>query len=109
MPKHNKAKDYDKLVSDQWNNVIRTVPMDDIPIEVINEIMIHFKDGTVKSVDISKLMDDPSTEYHRLEVAINKQLDKLQDKIKHIDWIVDQPLIRKKVEEAKTELFKDKK
>ena len=109
MPQHNEAKDYDKLVSDQWDALIKEVPMDDIPIEVINEILIHFKDGTVKSVDISKLMADPDTDYKRLESAIDKQIQKLSDKINHIDWIVDRPKVQDKVEQAKKELFKDKK
>tara|TARA_A100001011_G_C14296967_1_gene838894 strand:- start:2198 stop:2527 length:330 start_codon:yes stop_codon:yes gene_type:complete len=109
MPQHNEAKDYDKLVSDQWDALIKEVPMDDIPIEVINEILIHFKDGTVKSVDISKLMADPDTDYKKLESAIDKQIQKLSDKINHIDWIVDRPKVQNKVEQAKAELYKDKK
>ncbi len=109
MPQHNEAKNYDKLVSDQWDALIKEVPMDDIPIEVINEILIHFKDGTVKSVDISKLMADPNTDYKRLESAIDKQIQKMSDKINHIDWIVDRPKVQNKVEQAKAELFKDKK
>ena len=109
MPQHNEAKNYDKLVTDQWDALIKEVPMDDIPIEVINEILIHFKDGTVKSVDISKLMADPDTDYKRLESAIDKQIQKLSDKINHIDWIVDRPKVQNKVEQAKAELFKDKK
>jgi hypothetical protein len=109
MPQPNEAKNYDKLVSDQWDALIKEVPMDDIPIEVINEILIHFKDGTVKSVDISKLMADPDTDYKKLESAIDKQIQKLSDKINHIDWIVDRPKVQNKVEQAKAELFKDKK
>jgi hypothetical protein len=109
MPQHNEAKNYDKLVSDQWDALIKEVPMDDIPIEVINEILIHFKDGTVKSVDISKLMADPDTDYKKLESAIDKQIQKLSDKINHIDWIVDRPKVQNKVEQAKAELYKDKK
>ena len=91
MPQPNEAKNYDKLVSDQWDALIKEVPMDDIPIEVINEILIHFKDGTVKSVDISKLMAEPNTDFKKLESAIDKQIQKLSDKINHIDWIVDRP------------------
>ena len=109
MPQHNEAKNYDKLVSDQWDALIKEVPMDDIPIVVINEILIHFKDGTVKSVDISKLMADPDTDYKKLESAIDKQIQKLSDKINHIDWIVDRPKVQNKVEQAKAELYKDKK
>ena len=109
MPQPNEAKNYDKLVSDQWDALIKEVPMDDIPIEVINEILIHFKDGTVKSVDISKLMAEPNTNFKKLESAIDKQIQKMSDKINHIDWIVDRPKVQNKVEQAKKELFKDKK
>ena len=109
MPQPNEAKNYDKLVSDQWDALIKEVPMDDIPIEVINEILIHFKDGTVISVDISKLMAEPNTDFKKLESAIDKQIQKLSDKINHIDWIVDRPKVQNKVEQAKAELFKDKK
>ncbi len=109
MPQPNEAKNYDKLVSDQWDALIKEVPMDDIPIEVINEILIHFKDGTVKSVDISKLMAEPNTNFKKLESAIDKQIQKMSDKINHIDWIVDRPKVQNKVEQAKAELFKDKK
>ena len=77
MPQHKpRAKDYDKLVSDQWDQLISEVPMDDIPIEVINEILVHFKDGTVKYVDISKIMAEPNTDLKLLESAIEKQIQK---------------------------------
>ena len=41
--------------------------------------------------------------------TIDKQIQKLSDKINHIDWIVDRPKVQDKVEQAKKELFKDKK
>ena len=64
---------------------------------------------TEASVDISKLMAEPNTDFKRLESAIEKQIQKLSNKIDHIDWIVDRPKVQDKVELAKAELFKDKK
>ena len=54
-------------------------------------------------------MADPDTDYKKLESAIDKQIQKLSDKINHIDWIVDRPKVQNKVEQAKAELYKDKK
>jgi hypothetical protein len=99
---------YDKIIQRAWDRLLREVSMNDIPLELLNKVLIHFKDGTVKSVDISDIADS-KTDYQKLESALQRQLDKLQDTIAHVDWVINSKKIMDTVETAKTELFKDKK
>ena len=48
-------------------------------------------------------------DYRKLESALQRQLDKLADDIKTVDWVINSKKIIDTVEDAKTELFKDKK
>jgi hypothetical protein len=82
--------------------------MEDVPLELLNQVLIHFKDGTVKSVDISQIADS-KTDYRKLESALQRQLDKMSEKIAHVDWLMDSKKIIKEVESAKDQLFKDRK
>lgn len=111
MPKHNdndKDIDYDKIIQSQWNDLLSEIPMADVPLEVINKVLIHFKNGKIKSVDISGIADS-DLDYRKLESALQRQLDKLADDIKTVDWVINSKKIIDTVEDAKTELFKDKK
>ena len=107
MPQPKEDKNYDKIVQDQWDLLLKEVAMDDIPLELLNQVLIHFKDGTVKSVDLSQIADS-STDYRKLESALQRQLDKMSHKIKHVDWLMDSKKIIEQVESAKSELFKDR-
>jgi len=100
--------DYDKIIQSQWSKLLSEIPMKDVPLEVINQVLIHFKNGKIKSVDISEIADS-SLDYKKLESALQRQLDKLADKIETVDWVINSKKIIDTVETAKTELFKDKK
>ena len=109
MSKHNdKDIDYDKIIQSQWSKLLSEIPMKDVPLEVINQVLIHFKNGKIKSVDISEIADS-SLDYKKLESALQRQLDRLADTIVHVDWLVNTKKIIDTVETAKSELFKDKK
>jgi hypothetical protein len=108
MSKPKKDVDYDKIIQTQWNDLLSEVPMKDVPLEIINQVLIHFKNGKIKSVDISEIADS-SLDYKKLESALQRQLDRLADTIVHVDWLVNTKKIIDTVETAKSELFKDKK
>ena len=108
MSKPKKDVDYDKIIQTQWNDLQSEVPMKDVPLEIINQVLIHFKNGKIKSVDISEIADS-SLDYKKLESALQRQLDRLADTIVHVDWLVNTKKIIDTVETAKSELFKDKK
>ncbi len=108
MPQPKEDKNYDKIVQSQWDLLLKEVSMEDVPLELLNQVLIHFKDGTVKSVDISQIADS-KTDYRKLESALQRQLDKMSEKIKHVDWLMDSKKIIEEVESAKDQLFKNRK
>tara|TARA_B110001454_G_C12511400_1_gene346995 strand:+ start:292 stop:621 length:330 start_codon:yes stop_codon:yes gene_type:complete len=104
----NEDVDYDKLIQLQWSELLSEIPMNDVPLEVINQVIIHFKNGKIKSVDISEIADS-SLDYKKLESALQRQLQRLEDEIESVDWVINSKKIIDTVETAKTELFKNKK
>jgi hypothetical protein len=107
MPQPKEDKNYDKIIQAQWDKLLKEANMADIPLELLNQVLIHFKDGTVKSVDISEIADS-KTDYKKLESALQRQLDRLSEKIDHVDWVINTKKIVDTVESAKSELFKNK-
>lgn len=108
MPDYNDDVDYDKIIQQQWSDLLSEIPMKDVPLEIINKVLIQFKNGNVKTVDISEIADS-SLDYKKLESALQRQLDRLEDTIESVDWVINSKKIIDTVESAKTELFKNKK
>ena len=109
MSKHNdKDIDYDKIIQSQWSKLLSEIPMKDVPLEVINQVLIHFKNGKIKSVDISEIADS-DLDYKKLESALQRQLDRLADEIDTVDWVINSKKIIETFVKTKTELGKKKK
>jgi len=108
VPDYNDDVDYDKIIQQQWSDLLSEIPMKDVPLEIINKVLIQFKNGNVKTVDISEIADS-SLDYKKLESALQRQLDRLEDTIESVDWVINSKKIIDTVESAKTELFKNKK
>ena len=71
MPQPKEDKNYDKIIQAQWDKLLKEANMADIPLELLNQVLIHFKDGTVKSVDISEIADS-KTDYKKIRVSTSK-------------------------------------
>lgn len=73
---------------DKWKNILEEVEKKEIPVEVIDKLIVNLVDGSTIDIDIAKMLstgDDPTLIY----TALQKQLDELDDVIDDIDFHIN--------------------
>lgn len=71
-----------------WRNILKDVEKQEVPIHVLERLIVHLKDGTDVEVNIKELIAtgiDPE----EIEIRINKRLTDLDDYIINVDFFVD--------------------
>lgn len=80
-----------------WKNILKDVEKKEVPIHVLEKLMVHLKDGTQVVVDIKRLLaegHDPD----EVEVHVNTRLEELDDYIDNVDFFVDIDLVEATVQ-----------
>lgn len=84
-PKHKKLNLNSKTA---WRNIVKDVDKLEVPIHVLERLIVHLKDGTDVEVNIKELIStgiDPS----QIEDRVNKRLEDLENYIINVDFFVD--------------------
>lgn len=71
-----------------WKNILKDVDKEEVPIHVLERLIVHLKDGTDVEVNIKELLAtglDPN----EIEERVNKRLSDLDMYIKNVDFFVD--------------------
>lgn len=80
-----------------WKNILKDVDKDEVPIHVLEKLMVHLKDGTIVQIDIKKILSD-GTDPDELEKHVSARLDELDMYIDNIDFFVDIAAVEKTVQ-----------
>jgi hypothetical protein len=87
-PKRAKSKKLNLSVKSVWKNILKDVEKKEIPVHVLEKLLIYLKDGTVVTVDIKKILDEGAN-HDDVEMHINRRLVELEEYIDNIDFFVD--------------------
>jgi hypothetical protein len=71
-----------------WRNILKDIDKEEVPIHVLERLIVHLKDGTDVEVNIKELLSsglDPD----EIEERVNKRLSDLDMYIKNVDFFVD--------------------
>ena len=71
-----------------WENILSTVEKPEVPIEVLEKIIIHLIDGTKVNINILELLAD-GADPEALEQELGDKLEKLDHMIEDIDFYVN--------------------
>lgn len=71
-----------------WENILATVEKPEVPIEVLEKIIIHLIDGTKVNINIIELLAD-GADPETLERELGDKLEKLDHMIEDIDFYVN--------------------
>lgn len=82
---------------DKWQHIINDVAKPDVPINMLERIIVHLIDGTKVNVDISGLLADGG-DPDVIEQHIQHKLDELDSYIDDIDLYVDLQEVAKTVQ-----------
>lgn len=95
--KQPKPKRLNLNVKTAWKNILKDVEKDEVPIHVLEKLMVHLKDGTIVQIDVKKILSE-GTDPDELEKHVSSRLDELDMYIDNIDFFVDIEAVEKTVQ-----------
>lgn len=65
------------------------VEYQDIPIQYVQRMVIHLKNGQVIDLYIKDIVSKHGVDYRAMEQALDDKIATIEDKIKYVDWHID--------------------
>jgi len=96
-PKKSKSKKLNLNTKSQWKNILKDVEKKEVPIHVLEKLIVALKDGTQVVVDIKRLLAE-GADPDEVELHVNTRLDELDDYIDNVDFFVDIDLVEATVQ-----------
>lgn len=87
-PKREQPKKLNLNTRAIWKNILKGVDKKEVPVHVLEKLLIYLKDGTVVTVDIKKILSE-GNDHDEVEMHINRRLAELEDYIDNVDFFVD--------------------
>jgi len=82
---------------ESWEQILREVDKNEIPITVLQSIKVNLTDGTVVDIPIRNMINDGHLP-NQIQDKLNRQLDELTNYIEDIDFFVDVDVLAKTVQ-----------
>jgi hypothetical protein len=95
--KQSKPKKLNLNTKTAWRNILKEVEKKEVPIHVLEKLMVHLKDGTMVTVDIKRLLAE-GADPDEIEQHVSNRLDELDLYIDNVDFFVDIDLVEKTVQ-----------
>lgn len=96
-PKKSKSKKLNLNIKSQWKNILKDVEKKEVPIHVLEKLIVALKDGTQVVVDIKRLLAE-GADPDEVELHVNTRLEELDDYIDNVDFFVDIDLVEATVQ-----------
>lgn len=84
----NKAKKLSLNVKKHWQDIVKDVDKKEVPVEVLQRIIVKLIDGTDLSIDITQLLADGSNP-EDIENLLNEKFEDLDQYIENVDFFID--------------------
>lgn len=75
-------------ISKRWKDIVEDVDKKEVPINILQEIIVKLIDGTNISVDIKKLLAEGMPE-NEIEAMLDEKFIELDAYIKNVDFLID--------------------
>jgi len=105
-PKRSKSKRLNVSSKKQWEAILKDVEKDDVPINLLESLVVNLVDGTEVVIDIKELIAegaDPDT----LKSHIDERLEALDHIIRDVDFYISVDTVRKTVQPATDNILKN--
>src|SRR6056300_1082444 len=80
-----------------WRDILKDVEKKEVPVHVLERLVVHLKDGTEVNVDIKKILAE-GADPDDIERHVSKRLEDLEMYIDNVDFYVDIDLVEKAVQ-----------
>ena len=105
-PKRSKSKRLNVSSKKQWEAILKDVEKDDVPISLLESLVVNLVDGSEVVIDIKELIAegaDPDT----LKSHIDERLESLDHIIRDVDFYISVDTVRKTVQPATDNILKN--
>ena len=105
-PKRQKSKRLNVSSKKQWEAILKDVEKDDVPINLLESLVVNLVDGSEVVIDIKELIAegaDPDT----LKSHIDERLEALDHIIRDVDFYISVDTVRKTVQPATDNILKN--
>lgn len=80
-----------------WKNILKDVEKKEVPVHVLEKLVVSLKDGTQVLVDIKRLLAE-GADPDEVEIHVNQRLMDLDDYIENVDYFLDIDLVEATVQ-----------
>lgn len=101
-----KAKKLNMSVKKRWQDIVKTVDKKEVPVEVLQRIIVNLIDGTTLTIDVKQLIDDGSTSIE-IEELLNEKFEDLGEYIDNVDFFIDIDKVVDAIQPATDKALKD--
>jgi len=84
-------------VEEQWENLIKTVNKDQIPIDCVKKVLFKLEGGKQKTINLSTLRGQ-GLELEEIELILTRSMYDMGKKIVNIDYVIDVKSVRQVVQ-----------
>jgi len=82
------AKKVNMNVKKRWQDIVKGVDKKEVPVDVLQRIIVRLVDGTDLSIDITQLLAD-GTNPEEIEELLNAKFQDLDEYIENVDFFID--------------------
>lgn len=87
-PQRRKAKKLDLSIRKSWKDIVNNVEKKEVPISVLQEIVVQLVDGTNLSIDIKRLLAEGNDPLE-IERLLDEKFEDLEQYIENVDFFID--------------------
>jgi hypothetical protein len=74
--------------SKRWKDIVEGVDKKEVPIDILQQIIVKLIDGTNISIDVKKLLDDGMIP-NEIETMLDDKFNELDAYIQNVDFLID--------------------
>lgn len=87
-PQRNRAQKLKLDLKKRWQDIVKDVDKKEVPVTVLQQIVVKLIDGTHISIDVKQLIDD-GNDPESIEELLNDKFDDLDQYIENVDFFID--------------------
>ena len=86
--RNNRAKKLKLDLKKRWQDIVKDVDKKEVPVEVLQQIIVKLVDGTDLRIDIKQLIDD-GQDPAEIEELLDAKFHDLDQYIENVDFFID--------------------
>lgn len=91
---------------ERWEQLVKNINKKEIPVSLLDHVVVNLLDGTQVSVNIRELLDE-GHDPNDLEVMLNTRLEALDSIIKDVDFHINLDTVANTVQPVTNDLLKN--